>query len=51
VEAKLVEALASAGALPPPVRVEPVESIPRVGSGAKLTLVCSDAPEAAPALA
>ncbi len=40
--ASLVEALAGAGAVPPPIHVQPVEAITRVGSAAKLTLVETD---------
>jgi putative adenylate-forming enzyme len=39
VEAALLEALRAAGAVPPRVQVEPVASIARKGTGAKLTLV------------
>jgi phenylacetate-coenzyme A ligase PaaK-like adenylate-forming protein len=41
VAATLSEALAAAGAVPPPVDVEPVAELPRTGNGAKLTLVAS----------
>ncbi len=51
VRAALVQALEAAGAVPPAVHVEPVEAIPRVGSGAKLTLVEWDARRAEPPLA
>ena len=41
VRSALAGALTSAGAVAPPIEVEPVASIPRSGAGAKLTLVKS----------
>ena len=46
VRSALAGALTSAGAVAPPIEVEPVASIPRSGAGAKLTLVKSTRPTA-----
>jgi phenylacetate-CoA ligase len=39
IRAELTEAIKTAGGIPPPLHIEAVDSIPRLGSGAKLTLV------------
>ena len=51
VRCALAGALTSAGAVAPPIEVEPVASIPRSGAGAKLTLVKSTRPTATIGLA
>jgi phenylacetate-CoA ligase len=43
--ATLLDALKAAGAMPPHILIEPVGSIPRAGSGAKLTLFASGPPD------